>query len=80
MGRLLPIAQAVPLVGLSEYMLRRGIRERRFPCIRTGLGYGKIYVDIDLLEQVLEREARAHIVTDTSDNLTEYGQLRVVKE
>jgi len=59
--------------------IRKGIKERRYPHIRTGLGAGKILIDIDLLEEYLAQKARDNATCDKS-NIINYGQLRRVSE
>ena len=79
MGKRVTILQAVELTGLSEYALRTGIKQGKYPYIRVGLGNGKILIDIDLLEQYLQQEA---ISNTQSNNLVtgviNFGKLRKV--
>ena len=79
MTKRVTIPQASTITGLSEYAIRKGVKERRYPHIRTGLGVGKILIDIDLLEQYLAQEARDNATCDNS-GLVNFGQLRRVSE
>ena len=78
MGKRATISEVSTLTGLSEYALRKGIREGRYPHIRTGIGSGKILVDIELLEEYLAQEARDNAAYGQSEAV-KYGQLRKVK-
>ena len=79
MTKRMTITQAATETGLSEYAIRKGIKERRYPHIRTGLGSGKIISDIELLEAALEQEAIDSTRTIAASNVA-YGQLRRVAE
>ena len=57
MGKRVKLCEAAELTGLTEYSLRLGIRQGRYPHIRTGGNSGKILIDIELLERYLEQEA-----------------------
>ena len=78
------VPQASEIFGLSEYAIRKGIRERRYPHIRTGLGSGKILIDVELLEEYLRQEAEDNVssggCTITGANVIRYGQIRRVVE
>lgn len=80
MGRRVTVQEAISLTGLTDYALRSGIKQGRYPHIRTGLGRGKILIDIDLLEQYLQQEAvnNMNILSNNNDSsvLVNYGQLR----
>ena len=83
MGKKVSIPQASDITGLSAYALYKGIRERRYPHIRTGLGSGRILIDVDLLEEYLHREAEHNASGDrlpTESNIVCYDQLRRVAE
>jgi len=79
MTRRVTVPQASTITGLSEYAIRKGVKERRYPHIRTGLGVGKILIDIDLLEQYLAQEARDNATCENS-NIIHFGQLRRLSE
>jgi len=49
--------EAAALTGLSQYMLRKGVKEGRFPVIRTSETQGKFLFDTRVLGQVLASEA-----------------------
>ncbi len=80
MGCRVGIKEAAVATGLTEYALRSGIRQGRFPHIRTGLGCGKILLDMDLLEDCLKREALENTQPAAPSNVIPYGQLRRVAE
>lgn len=79
MGRRVTIPEAVEITGLKEYSLRKGIKEGRYPHIRTSIGRGKILIDIELLERCLEAEALNSIHQADFEKVVGYGQLRVIK-
>ncbi len=79
MGQRLGIKAAAAATGLTEYTLRNGIRQGRFPYIRTGLGNGRILIDVDLLEKYLKQEAEDNIVIHQKSEVVNYGRLRMVK-
>jgi len=76
------IKQAVVFTGLTEYTLRKGIAEGRYPHIRTsGPGRGRILIDIELLEQYLAQEALDSTHSAAASNeAIHYGTLRRVSE
>ena len=77
MGKWLTVKQTAQTSGLSEYTLRRGIASGRFPHIRTnGPGKGRILIDLDLLGQQLEQEAKDSIA---DKKLSVYGIRAVVE-
>ena len=79
MNRRVTILQAVELTGLSEYALRTGIKQGKYPYIRVGLGSGKILIDIDLLEQYLQQEAISNTQSnDLVAGVINFGKLRKV--
>ena len=80
MGKRMTIAQAASTTGLSEYFLRKGIKEGRLPHIRTGLGTGKFWIDVELLERYLEQEAMDNTKVHESRSVINYGQLRRVPQ
>ena len=82
MGKRATIQEATVITGLTEYALRMGIKQGRYPHIRIGLGRGKILIDIDLLEQYLLQEAVDNMNMQRSESTTaviNYGQLRRVE-
>lgn len=80
MGKRMTVTEAATVTGLSEYAIRKGIRERRYPHIRTGIGSGRIIIDIALLEAALEREALASTEPTPASNILQYGQMRRISE
>lgn len=60
MGKRITLKQAAQLTGISEWSLRAGIKQGRYPYIKVGIGRGRIFVDIELLEQALAAEAQAN--------------------
>jgi len=82
MGSRVKIPEAARLTGLSEYAIRQGIRQGRYPYIRTGLGSGTIIIDMELLEQYLRQEAvdNAQRHTVEASGVINYGKLRKVSE
>jgi len=81
MGKRMTIPQAVEASGLSEYALRLGIKQGRYPHLRTGgPGKGRILIDIDLLERYLEQEAMDNTRSANDSNTVNYGRLRVIAE
>lgn len=58
MGVRMNIKEAARQVGLSEWSLRAGIKQGKYPYIKVGVGRGRIFVDIDMLEKALEHEAQ----------------------
>ena len=81
MGKRVTVPQAAPIVNMSEYALRLGIKQGRYPHIRTsGPGKGKILIDIDLLEAALEREALGSSLPAAASNVVPFGHVRRVAE
>ena len=81
MGKRVTIPQAAIATGLSEYVIRRGTTSGRFPHIRTsGLGKGRILVDIDLLEAALEREALDSTRPTAAAGILPFGQPKRIAE
>jgi len=62
-GKLVGTAEAAVLLGLSQYMLRKGVKEGRFPVVRTtaGGGQGKFLFDMRALERVIADEAMSNV-------------------
>lgn len=60
MGRRVKIPEAAKITGLSEYAIYKGVRQGWFPHIRTSGDRGRIFIDIELLEEQLEREAQSN--------------------
>ncbi len=58
MGMRMNIKEAAQKVGLSEWSLRAGIKQGRYSFIKVGMGRGRIFVDIDILEAELKTEAQ----------------------
>ena len=83
MGKRVKLPEAAKQVGLSEYALRMGCKQGRYPHIVIG-GAGvkkRILIDIELLEEYLEQEARDNVTYKDGQNETvNYGQLRKVRE
>jgi hypothetical protein len=79
MSKRVNVPQAAQITGLTEYALRLGIKQGRYPHLRTGLGTGKILIDIDLLEQYLEQEAKDNAHYKSDFEVFNPGKLRVVK-
>ena len=82
MGKRMTVLEASRETGLTPYTLRLGIKQGRYPHIRTGGSSGKILIDIALLERALEREAMSNAgeLGPKDDNIIQYGQLRRVSE
>jgi len=81
MSKRVTIAQAVEVIGLTEYTLRKGVAEARYPHIRTsGPGRGRILIDVELLESYLEQEAMNSTKKTDDVDVMNYGQLRRVSE
>jgi len=51
MRKILTIKQASATTGLSEFELRQGAKNGRYPSYRAGGPNGKILFDLELLEQ-----------------------------
>ncbi|MBE6011328.1 MAG: helix-turn-helix domain-containing protein [Lachnospiraceae bacterium] len=78
----LTVPEAAKQTGISEYSLRMGCKQGRYPHIVIG-GIGtrrKILIDIDLLEQYLKQEAIENVSYKGPDEVVNYGMLRRVKE
>lgn len=56
MGMKLTIKEAAKTVGMSEYALRQKIKMGLYPYLKIGIGRGRIFIDIDLLQQAIEKE------------------------
>jgi hypothetical protein len=56
MGLKMTIKEAAQAVGMSEHSIRQKIKMGLYPFIRCGVGRGRIFVDIDLLEKAIEQE------------------------
>ncbi|MDL2248372.1 hypothetical protein LJB89_01595 [Tyzzerella sp. OttesenSCG-928-J15] len=83
MGQRMKIPEAAKRVGLSEYALRMGCKRGKYPHITIGSSGAKkrILIDIDLLEQYLEQEAKDNVTYIAGqDETVDYGQLRKVPE
>jgi len=83
MGKRMKIPEAAKYVGLSQYSLTIGIKQGKYPHITIGgNGTRKRYlVDIDLLEQYLEQEAKDSVTyVEGQNEQLNYGQLRRVRE
>lgn len=81
MSKRVTIKEAAEITGLTEYCIRLGCKQGRYPHIRIGLGKGKILIDIALLERYLEQEAMDNVKPQESvPEVVNYGKLRVVKE
>jgi len=75
------IKDATKITGLTEYTLRRGIAEGRYPHIRTGgPGKGRILIDLDLLEERLKQDALDSTRNIDTASAINYGRLRRVAE
>ncbi len=57
MGIRMNLKEAAKTIGLTETALRTGIKQGKYPYIRVGRGRGRLFVDVDLLEETLKREA-----------------------
>jgi len=81
MGTKMKIADAARQVGLSEYALRIGCRQGKYPHITIGSGSQKhILIDVDLLEEFLRQEAIENVTYQREAETVDYGQLRRVPE
>lgn len=58
MGIKMNIKEAAQQVGITESGLRTGIKQGKYPYIKVGVGRGRIFVDIDMLNKALELEAQ----------------------
>lgn len=56
MGMKLTIKEAAQAVGMSEHSIRQKIKMGLYPFIKVGVGRGRIFVDIDLLQKAMEQE------------------------
>ncbi len=55
--KLYTIKEAAPLLGISQYALRVGVRSGRFPCFRPTSSAGSPYlVSIEKIEEAMLRE------------------------
>ena len=83
MARRVNVKEASHETGLSEYALRRGAMEGRYPHIRIGTPgmRQRLKFDIELLEEYLKQEAidNAKVKTVTQEKIY-YGKLRKVQE
>jgi len=81
MGKRVTILEAVEITGLSEYAIRTGIKQGRYPHIRVGAGNGKILLDVGLFEDYLYREAVSNVNIHNNHKNEEihYGVLRRVE-
>ena len=83
MGKRMKIPEAEKRVGLSEYALRIGCKQGKYPHITIG-GTGvkkRILIDIELLEEYLVQEAKANVTyVEGQDETVNYGQLRRIPE
>ena len=73
----LTVKEASKRVGLSEYAIRTGIKQGRISHIRTSGDKSKIFIDIALLEETLEQEAKGNLFT--LSNEVGYGSIRSVQ-
>lgn len=58
MGIKMNIEEAAKATGLAQTALRTGIKQGKYPYIKVGRGRGRIFIDIDLLEEALKKEAQ----------------------
>ena len=83
MAKRVNVKEASNLTGLSEYTLRRGAMEARYPHIRIGTPgmRRRLKFDIELLEEYLKQEAidNATVKPATQENIF-YGKLRKIQE
>ena len=78
MRRFIPIKEAIIETGLSEYAIRLGVRQRRFPYTRIGGIKGKILIDIELLEEYLRQEAEDNAVQRNNPEIYQISKIRRV--
>ena len=60
LNKLVGIEEAGKLVGLSTYLVRKGIKDGRFPAFQL-TPKGKYMLDMELVKQVLEAEAMGNV-------------------
>lgn len=79
MGRRVNIKEASVAVGLSEWEIRQGIRQGRYPAMKVGTGKGKYIIDIDLLETRIQELMQANVSDRERDNQDTYGLIRRIQ-
>lgn len=55
------IQEAVKYFGISEYSIRMGIRQGRYPAIRVGGKRSKYLINAEQFKNVLEQEAMSNL-------------------
>lgn len=55
------IQEAVKYFGISEYSIRMGIRQGRYPAIRVGGKRSKYLINAEQFKKVLEQEAMSNL-------------------
>ena len=61
MKKMISIKEASKQSGLSEWELKRGIHAGEYPHIRIGEGRGKYLLDMDMLQETLQRKLQQSI-------------------
>jgi len=56
------VKEIVEYFGISEYSIRAGIKQGKYPVIRIGGKNGKFLIDINLLEETLMKEALSNTI------------------
>lgn len=70
MREMLTIKETAKEFGISEYSLRIGIKQRKYPAIRVGGKNGKFLINVHLFAQCLEREALGNLECEEKHNNT----------
>lgn len=67
--KLYTVKQAAPMLGISEYALRLGVRTGRFPCFRpTSSGQSPYLINVDLVEEIMRHEMLAGMQKDGDED------------
>lgn len=60
------IDEASKITGLSQYLLRKGVKSKRFPAFQLGRG-GKYLLDLRQLVLILASEAMSNVQSRNAD-------------
>lgn len=68
MGQKMNIKEAAAATGLSLWELRQGVKLGKYPALKCGVGKGKYIIDIDLLEERIQKLMQMNVKNEFEGN------------
>lgn len=77
MGKKVLLKEASKITGLSEWELRIGVKNGKYPALKVGSGRGKYIFDLDLLNDRIVKLMLENVCERKSDTI-EFSKIRKI--